>query len=286
MRVLLGAAMALSIAAPAAAAKDPVFVEAAAVKDKPAVAIDPAKAYVLLRSDAAIPLHLMKEPTPADQAVYDKMRADALAKSRAKYAKQRARYDAAKQRAAALPKGDPGAELPPEPIAPTEANFEFTPFYLMTGVSIGPMNRFAKQDGGGSVYLQEVTPGSYRVYGPLLVVPNGAAAGTCFCMGSVRFDAKAGEIVDLGLVVTKADAGEGDKLIPLGFRLAPATDATPVDPRLKALTVRPAVYRPAGKLPNYFGVAIDRMPEIPGVMRYERDRIVDLTAAAGAAQGM
>jgi hypothetical protein len=32
------------------------------------------------------------------------------------------------------------------------------------------------------------------------------------------------------------------------------------------------------ELPNYFGLSIDRFPAIDGVMRYDRDRIVDLTA--------
>lgn len=288
-RIMLGATMALFLAVPAAA-KDPVFVTSSPVKDKPAITLDTTKAYILLRSDGAIPLHLIKDPSAEDKVAYDGMRAKVLDKARARYAKDLAKYETAKRNAVGLPKGDPRATIPDKPIEPTEANFEITPFELLAGVSVGPMNRFAKGEGGSSVYLQAVTPGSYRIYGPLSVVPGAAAVGSCFCMGSVRFEAKAGEIVDMGMVVTKGasktekDGSETVKLVPLVFQLQPASAAMSVDPRLKGIMIRPAVYRPAGKLPNYFGLAIDRMPAIPGVMRYDRDRIVDLAATGTSSQ--
>lgn len=281
--MMLGAIVALSMAVPAVARdKDIAFVTTAPVKDKPAIALDPAKAHILLRSDGAIPLHLMRVPDAQDQANYDRMRAEALAEARRKYGKQLAKYESAKRAAAKAPKGDPRARIPEKPVEPTESNFEFTPFGLLAGVSIGPMNRFAKPDGGMSVYLQAVTPGTYRIYGPLSVMPNGAVFGSCFCMGSVRFEARAGEIVDMGMVETKSalaasQDGEGERLVPLAFRIQPASLAMVIDPRLQGATVRPALYRPAGKLPNYFGLAIGRIPEMPGVMRYDRDRIVDLS---------
>jgi hypothetical protein len=55
----------------------------------------------------------------------------------------------------------------------------------------------------------------------------------------------------------------------------------PVDARLAGMTVRPATFRPVGKSPNYYGLAITRMPAMPGVMRYDRDRTVDLAGTAG-----
>lgn len=276
---IIGAALALSLAVPALAKdKPPVFLVTSAVKDKPAVALDPKQAYILVRSDAAVPLHLMRDPSSEDQAAWEKLRSDALAKARTKYAKRLASWEKASAAAAKAPKGDPRAVVPEKPVEPTEENFEFTPFGLMTGVSIGPMNRFAKVEGGASTYLQAVTPGNYRLYGPVTVLPNAPAVGSCFCMGSVRFEAKAGEIVDMGTIVTRAaPAAAGERLVPLTLRIDPATAETPVDPRLKGTALRAAAYRPAGKLPNYFGLAIDRLPEMPGVFRYDRDRIVDLT---------
>lgn len=89
------------IAAPALAKeKPPVFVGSKPVKDKPAVVLDPAKAYVLLRSDVSTPLYLMKVPTAEDQASYDRLRTAALAESREKYARKLASYQREKALAA------------------------------------------------------------------------------------------------------------------------------------------------------------------------------------------
>lgn len=285
-KLLIGALAALSLTAPALAKdKDPVFVTASAIKDKPAVALSPTMAYVLMRSDTAVPLYLMKVPSAEDQAAYDKMRADALVKAHAKFVKKQKEYNDAVKSNANLPSGTPRQPLPEKPVEPTEANFEFTPFPLLAGVSVGPLNRFAKGDGGLSTYLHELTPGEYRIYGPLSVMPNGAALGACFCMGSVAFVAKAGEVVDLGIMEAKANAPgkrpDGDSSAPMiadGQFLIPATTAP--DPRLASARIVPARFRPVGKLPNYYGMTISRIPAMPGVMRYDRDRIVDLTTGA------
>jgi hypothetical protein len=286
-RLVSGAAVALLLAAaPALArAKDVVFVTTAAVKDKPAVSLDKAQGHILLRSDAAMPLYLMKVPSAEDQAAYDTMRAEALIEARGKYTKKLASYERAKALADSAKKNGSSAPVtvPTKPIEPTEENFEFTAFGLLSAVSIGPMNRFAKQEGGASVYLQAVTPGIYRIYGPITVIPNSAVLGTCLCMGSVSFEVRAGEIVDMGMIAMKApptdagDATETEGIVPFNFQLQPATPAMAVDARLAGIPIRPAAYRPVGKLPNYFGLTIDRLAEMPGVVRYEGDRIIDLT---------
>ncbi|MBX3595208.1 hypothetical protein [Sphingomonas sp.] len=281
-------ALAIALAAgvtPAFAKKEKVvFVETAVVKDAPAVALDPAKAYVMVRSDAAVPLHLMRVPSAEDQQSYDRLRGEALVEARAKYVKKLAAYERDKAAYDKTPKGQPRPELPVKPVEPTEANFEFTPFGLLTGVSIGPMNRFAKSSEGEKVstYLQAMTPGTYRVYGMMSVMPNGAVYGNCFCMGSIKFEAKAGQITDLGRFgardVPGRAPGDSSQPAPPALEFKPAVAGTGADPRLANYTIVPAVLRPVGKLPNYFGLAIGRFPEIPGVMRYDRDRIVDLTA--------
>lgn len=262
------AALALSAGAADAAKNKYVFVEAKAVPDKPAVAFDPAKAYILVRSDSMMPLMLMKDPTEADIAEYAKLRADAFAEVRESYERKLARWKLEADQAAARK-----LRKPEKPVEPTEANFELTPINLFTRIEIGPQNRFAKA--GRSTYLHAVTPGSYRVYGQMMFLPNNGFVGTCFCMGSVRFEAKAGEIVDLG-TLEPMPAASGANPATMDRFVRPGGD---IDPRLKDFTIRPAVFRPAGKLPNYFGVTISRVPAIEGVMRYDRDRIVDLTAA-------
>lgn len=274
------AAACAAFATPAVAKDDePVFVESAPVKDKPSVTLDPAKAYILLRGEGQTPMYLMKVPTAEDQAAYDRLRAEALVKAHGKYVKKLANYERDVKTAATTP----GYRVSEKPIEPTEQNFEFTPFALMAAVGIGPINRFAKQ--GISTYLHEVTPGTYRVYGFLAAQPGVAVTGSCFCMGSVKFDAKAGEITDLGVVQKNesVDKPDGDSSYPVAMTgpqlFAVAGPDTPIDARLSAAKIVPATFRPAGKMPNYFGLTITRAPEMPGVFRYDRDRIVDLTAA-------
>ncbi|WP_010543302.1 hypothetical protein [Sphingomonas elodea] len=283
IRTILFAAFGLLLAAPALAGeKPPVFVKTKAMADKPAVALNPAFGYVLLRTDVAMPMHLMRIPTEAERTTYADLRARAFAEARRKYEKKLKSYeDALKARKS----GAANTPVPEKPVEPTEANFQFVPFERMAAASIGPTNRFAKQDGGGSTYLQELTPGEYRLYGPVMVMPQGGAAGTCWCMGSVKVEVRAGEITDLGYIASKQGkpiVAVADKNFPapqaIPNLLGPAPDGQAIDPRLANLPIRRASYRPVGKLPNYFGVMIGRIPEIPGVLRYDRDRIVDLTA--------
>jgi len=279
---LLSLALPLAmVAAPALADEEmPVFVSSAPVKDKPVVTLDPARGYVMLRTDVQTPIYLMKVPTAKDQAAYDRLRAAAFAEAREKYEKKQKAYE----RARAAYAKNPGFTMPEKPFEPTEANFQFTAFNLIASASFGPMNRFAKGEGGASTYLQEITPGEYRIYGPIFVGPQ-AMMGACYCMGSVKFEVRAGEITDMGVILSKGvelpKAPPGDSSMPVWLKFPDFLGAAPsgyaLDPRLKAYTVRRAAYRPVGKLPNYFGITLSRIPEMPGVLRYERDRIVDLT---------
>jgi hypothetical protein len=261
--------------------KAPVFVESSPVKDKPAIAFKSDRAYVMLRTDMAMPLYLIRVPNAADQAAYDKLRARALAEARGKYLKKLAKYERAKAQAAK----SPGVVIPDEPEEPTEANFEFTPFALLAGFTMGPANRFAKGEGGASTYLQELTPGEYRIYGPTVIGPAGQM-GICYCMGSVKFEARAGEIADMGVILSRnavvPKAPPGDSSMPVIVApenfLGPAPAGMALDPRLSGATIKRAAYKPVGKLPNYFGVTLGRIPEMPGVFRYERDRMIDLSA--------
>ena len=280
-RALIIAAAAVLTAAPAQAADKPEFVKTSAIGDKPTVQLDPAQAHILLRSPSQMSLYLMRVPSAADQAAYDALRVEAFAKAREKYAKKLASYESARK--AAVP--GQRTPLPDKPVEPTEANFEFTPFGLMASVAIGPLNRFAKGQGGASTYLQAVTPGRYRIYGPIATGANGAIIGACYCMGSVSFEAKAGEVTDMSAIADLPPEPTPDGPPPAFGRSASGAAPLPVDPRLAGTTIRPAQFRPVGKIPNYFGLAITRLPAMPGVMRYDRDAIVDLTGTTGGSAG-
>lgn len=283
--VMIAAAFALAaLAAPAAGEKFPVFVEAAPVKDAPAVSLDSAKGYVMLRSDLPVPLYLMRIPSAEDQKEYDKLRADALAKAIRKYPGRVKSYHDRVAAAKATGSTYRGGEMP---VEPTEENFSYTAFGMLAQVAIGPLNRFAKVKGGASTYLTQITPGRYFIYGPVMITSAGPV-GNCFCMGTVSFEVRPGEITDLGVILAKqafvTTPPKEDSSMPMLVKipdfLGPAPADMTVDPRLAGFAITRAAYRPYGKVPNFFGGAIDRIPEMPGILRYEGDTIVDLTAGS------
>lgn len=266
-----------------AKSKVPVFVEAKHVKDSPTVTLDPAKAYILLRTPNAMPMHFVKIASTEDQIAYDRLRDEAFTEAKEDYVKAAAKYE----RDLAFAKKTPGWKVPPKPVEPTEANFQFTQFAQMANFTMGPLNRFYSK--GGGTYLHAATPGRYRIFGqvdPLVGI------GVCYCMGSVTFEAEAGKIADLGTMdIDLANSGpaeKGDSSSPrvaaYALALEPVNELTPVDPRLKSLPRIPADLRAAGKMANYMGIAISRLPAIKGVLSYQRDRIIDKKAVVTEAE--
>jgi len=144
--------------------------------------------------------------------------------------------------------------------------------------------------GGMWTYLLAVRPGSYVI--------ARHAQGICLCMGSVKFEAKAGVITDLGTFLVARDdvpstipelAGivHQRKIFPdfywwhMAVRLP--TEDLPVPDALKGLPRALADYRAVGKFPNYFGTFVDRMEPIPGVLAYDEDgNVIDLKADPSA----
>lgn len=264
------------------------------VKDTEATQLDPNGAYVLLRSPAPVPINLFRIATPEEVADYKARRAEKFAKAHAKWAKLHSIW----AKDIADHKKDPGVYAHPgeEPIEPTDAGFNFPSIDQENMLAFGPLNRFAKASGGTSTYLQRVWPGRYVVYGSISVDSNGGTAGFCVCMGTVAFDARPGEIVDIGLVTTSSDPlimprmiekaeptevqGLRDGSITM-MRWEPYDSTMAIDPRLTAYKVIPAKFKPAGPVPNYYGVQVDRMTAVPGVLAYERDRILDAGSTAG-----
>lgn len=283
--LVLMAALVVSLPRVAIAAnKPPVFVEAKYIKDSPSVTIDPAKAYVLLRTPNAMPIHFVKIASVEDQIAYDKLRNEALTEAKEDYVKDFAKY----QRDLALSNKTPGVKTPKLPIEPTEANFQFVQFSQLANFTMGTFNRFSTKE--GSSYLHAVTPGTYRIFGqvdPLL------GMGVCYCMGSVTFEAEAGKIVDVGTMTADlANSGPAEKgdsssprLAANALALQPADDATPVDPRLKSIPRIFADLRAAGKIANYMGIAISRLPPIKGVLSYRRDQIIDIKSEVKGVNG-
>jgi hypothetical protein len=262
------------------------------VKDTPTVQLDANAAYILVRSPAPVPINLFRIATAEEIAEYKGRRSTALAKARVKWASRHAQWEQNRENLRAQ------GVTEEEPVEPTEDSFDFPPLDKENLIGFGPLFRFAKVSGGNSTYLQRVWPGRYVVYGSVLVTPNGATSGMCVCMGTIAFDAKPGEIVDIGAV--KASMMDGltwprviEKAEPAdveGLRSGSITmmrwtlpgSSLPVDPRLSGYKVVPAEFRAAGPVPNYYGVQVDRLTAIPGILAYDRDKIV---AAAGVPAG-
>ena len=267
MRIVLSLAAVLlaallQFAAPAAARDQ--------FNEKEAVTIDPRKSYILFRTETRLPLRFMREAVPADEAPWRAARAAALARAQGSYGRAVERYRASARACETRSCRD----RPELPVRPTEENFDFPPAEAGNFVMVthGPV--FSREGGDSVTYLVAVPPGTYAVYGTMISLPTGIVH-MCQCMGSVRFEAPAGQIVDLGIVRyvgSEAGVSVSPVIMPAVTPYAPAMTRPA---RLNGLPVIPAVLRAVDKIPNYFGGVINRHPPLPGVLRYERDRVID-----------
>ena len=178
----------------------------------------------------------------------------------------------------------------PKPVKPTRETFSIGPIEQRTTISFGPTYVFAKaKDPDSYSYLNAVKPGTYIWYGPVFLGPNGMA-GYCYCMGTIKFDVKAGVITDLGTMLTSQAGLEGlmgfDSVDNQPDRFtdgnpaadAPGPDSLPygVPETLKAFPAERAKFQAAGKINNLFGIRIARLRPIAGVLGYKRDAVIDL----------
>ena len=266
MRMLLSLAVVLLAAllqfATPAAARDQF-------NEKEAVTIDPQKSYIFFRTQTRLPLRFMRETSPQDEAAWRTARAAALARAQAGYERAVERHRAA----ARVCETRSCRQRPEPPVRATEENFDFPPpeagnFVL---VNHGPV---FSREGDSVTYLVAVPPGTYAVYGTMITLATGIV-NMCQCMGSVRFEAPAGQIVDLGIVrYSGSEAGVSVAAV-ITPGVVPYAPAMTRPARLNGLPVIAAELRAVDKIPNYFGGLINRHPPLAGVLRYERDRVID-----------
>jgi len=157
-------------------------------------------------------------------------------------------------------------------------------------VEIMGRDSYAKA-GDERTYVLAVKPGTY-ILGEQSFGYNGA----CLCMGSVKFEAKAGVVTDLGtLLFANNDRPTtipelanivqqkvlSDDLPWIAMALRPATETTP-DP-LKGLPRVLADYHAVNKFPNYFGAFADRLAPVPGILGYDAEgNVLDLRTGGPA----
>jgi hypothetical protein len=278
-RVLL-VSLLLAIAAPLAGAAQAQN----QLGGRAAVTIDPQKSYIFFRAPEKIELIFLRQVTPEQLPLWRAARAEALRRAVERYSRAQLDYD----RAVRACEGRPQPCLTvrrPTPV--TEENFYYPPPETAKFVPVSTGPQFTQAEGGGYTYLIEVPPGIYTLYGSVTSGSYGLA-GFCLCMGSLRFETRAGQIADVGEIRYAADEARQVQHLPTVGRVR-SIEIVPYAPtmtrpaQLANLPVAPAVLRAADKLPNYLGVFIDRHPAVPGLLRYARDRVIDDRTGQAAA---
>jgi hypothetical protein len=282
--ILIAGALALALAGPAAAEKLKADVaeykaielkNLASGKDK----IDPAKAYIYIRSPEYRANGIfLKTPGPEEIANFEAKWREEFEEAKADYPKKLARYEAARQT---------GRTPKEKPEEPNEETFAIGTIDMRMIVAFGPQFVFEKTDAPEKSfsYLIEVEPGEYTYYGPMVYLPGAMVGGTCYCMGSVRFEARAGQITSLGTFLSQSwadrKAMEQATVVRTFLTDRPVTETDwSVSDSLAKYTVVKAELRAAGKRNNFLNALVGRMPPVPGILAYDRDIPVDLIGLA------
>lgn len=235
--------------------------------------IDPALGYILISAPGRTTGTFIKSPSDADRAEFQADWDKAFAKAQRRYASDLKQWEF--KRREKQPAG-------PKPVEPSPATVSIGDIERRLTAGFGPMFVFEKAADDSVSYLMQVEPGTYTYYGPVMVMPNGAAAGAYFCMGTVAFEVKPGIITNLGDFLSLGWAGDEAMRMTSAMPQAPGRIPTPasypVPATLANYTVTPADWRAAGKLNNFFGIGVSRMPPVDGVLAYERDKVIDLRA--------
>jgi hypothetical protein len=252
-------------------------------------ALDPAMGYMFIQTAFRSQGLFMRVPDAETRAAYQADWDEAFAKAEKRYPGQVKRWETdvlvAKQTKKALPE---------KPLPPSRETFSIGAIELRDMVAYGPMFVFSKAEDKFS-YLTAVKPGTYIYYGPIFYAPGLVPAGACYCMGTVKFEVKAGMVTDLGNFLGAAPKPAapydvGTQLIMQMNEERAAKGKDPILPSqqlafglpdsLKAWPSAQAEFSASGKLNNYFGITVTRMPPVPGVLDYQRDVVIDARSGA------
>jgi hypothetical protein len=252
---------------------------------------EPDMGYMYLHGSTRQVGLFLKVPDQADIDAYTKDWEAAFEKAKTKYVKKlkdwKREVELAKQ---AKIKG------PDKPEEPTRENFSIGAIELRYIASFGPEYVFSKDKVADKfAYMIRLRPGTYIYHGPAFFnAQTSGYTGACFCMGSVEFEVKPGMITDLGNFLSNAPNATMDVAVPSQQILVPNTmwGATKIEPRgaggsvvyglppsLQKYTGVQANFRASGKMDNLLGLMVSRMPPVPGVLAYDRDKVIDLKAS-------
>ncbi len=233
--------------------------------------LDPSRAYILFRGTVKTILSpfLMRELSKAEIDDYIKQRDKSLGERSAK-------------------------EIAKNPDLSVE-NHQFVYEGPPNIVEILGKKAYDKED-VKPTYLVSVPPGKYVVMG----AGNGYFILTCYCMGTVKFEAKPGMITDLGLFIyggvfgrepspspesvgypeLSGYVGKIENNLPpqsiIAMAIRPYADGMPIPVELNGFNIVQARYEAVGKLPNYIHTSNYRLAPLPGVLGYESGKVIDL----------
>lgn len=251
------------------------------LKSKDSADLSSGKAYIVYDIvEGKFDVFFLRSMTEEELVQFADNRSAALIEERARLRKKR--------------DGAPGVS--DEELLPDEA-FPFADENILNLVRLDSGRVFEKKD-GVRTYVVEVPPGEYTVFGAGI---DGFRSGTCMCMGSVKFEARSGEITDLGAVLIAAEDGKTSipelapfdspeyirrKALPFIMSVRPPVEGDSVPAKFAEMPVRRVEYHAADKMPNFLGMLINRMPPIDGVLSYEGDKVIDVRMANVAATGL
>jgi len=249
------------------------------------VKLDPAMGYILISGPQRQQGMFIHVPDDETKKKYEEDRLKAFAKAQKRYASELSTWKTQVE----IAKGN-GAIPIDKPEEPKLETFTIDPIELRDVESFGPFFVYSK--GETITYLNAVKPGTWIWYGPVMMAPNGGAAGTCHCLGSVRFEVKPGVVTDLGTSLYDLPRWETENDVSrLQVKELNAKRVAAGKEPLKTLVSGQVKYGlPASlqswpsvqaelhaspKMNNYYGVLVSRVAPIPGVLAYHRDVIVD-----------
>lgn len=250
-------------------------------KDQPDLSLG--KAYIVYQTvEKKFDVLFLRSLTEAELVQFSENRKVALTEARAKLRERRARKAA---KSGVAPPVISDEELLPD------AAFSYVDPDIRNLVRLDSGRVFLK-NGNERTYVVEVPPGEYTIYGAGI---DGLTGGTCMCMGSVKFDAEAGRMTNLGAILVAAEDGKTAipelagieapeyirrKTMTFIMSVRPPTSDGDVPARFDGLPFVAAKYRGSDKIPNFLGMIVNRMPEIEGLLRYNKDTVIDVQAKA------
>lgn len=255
------------------------------------ITIRPDRAYLVLRvhkpkgAPKFEPVFL-RVPTAGEMDGYRAARAEAFAKAEPGLAKDREK--ALAKKAAAEGAGQKfSGQIPPVPSLDA---FNFSYGGILNVNAVDNKRPLVRGD-PDSLFLVETVPGDFVLYGASWAM-GPAGLHICFCLGTVGFTARPGEVLDLGTFYADrakfksevpelaAETGFGPSSDTPGYLIAgtvrPVAPGGPVPPVPANISVKPVEYRAVGKFFNPNASGINRLVPVPGVLAYQGGKVIDV----------